>query len=68
MTSPIPVIDLAAANEPNAPAPVLDLIRDATQTVGVIQVVNRGRAAAGHVAGAVEGQGLRGLARGVVPA
>jgi isopenicillin N synthase-like dioxygenase len=42
MTSPIPVIDLAAATGPNAPASVLDLIRDATETVGVIQVVNHG--------------------------
>jgi flavonol synthase len=42
MTSPIPVIDLAAATGPDAHAPVLDLIRDATETVGVIQVVNHG--------------------------
>jgi len=42
MTSPIPVIDLAAVGGPDAPAPVLELIRDATQTVGVIQVVNHG--------------------------
>ena len=42
MTSPIPVIDLAAATGPDVPASVLDLIRDATETVGVIQVVNHG--------------------------
>src|SRR3984885_6376446 len=42
MTSPIPVIDLAAATGPEATASVLDLIRDATETVGVIQVVNHG--------------------------
>ena len=42
MTSPIPVIDLAAATGPDAPAPLLDLIRDATESVGVVQVVNHG--------------------------
>jgi len=42
VTSPIPVIDLAAAARPDAPASVLGLVRDATETVGVIQVVNHG--------------------------
>jgi flavonol synthase len=41
MTSPIPVIDLATATGPDAPA-LLDLIRDATESVGVVQVVNHG--------------------------
>jgi flavonol synthase len=42
MTSPIPVIDLAAATAPDAPRAILDQIREATETVGVIQVVNHG--------------------------
>jgi isopenicillin N synthase-like dioxygenase len=42
MTFSIPVIDLAAAAGPDAPAPVLDQVREATETVGVIQVVNHG--------------------------
>lgn len=42
MTSPIPVIDLAAATAPDAPGEILDRVREATETVGVIQVVNHG--------------------------
>jgi flavonol synthase len=42
MASPVPVIDLAAAAGPDAPASALDLVREATETVGVIQVVNHG--------------------------
>jgi flavonol synthase len=42
MSSAIPVIDLAAATAPGAPGELLDQIREATETVGVIQVVNHG--------------------------
>jgi flavonol synthase len=42
LTSPVPVIDLAAATAPDAPQELLDQIREATETVGVIQVVNHG--------------------------
>jgi flavonol synthase len=42
MSSAIPVIDLAAATAPDAPKELLDQIREATETVGVIQVVNHG--------------------------
>jgi isopenicillin N synthase-like dioxygenase len=42
MTAPIPVIDLAVATAADAPAPIIESIRDATETVGVIQVVNHG--------------------------
>ena len=42
MTSSIPVIDLAAATSPDAPASLLGLVKDATETVGVVQVVNHG--------------------------
>jgi isopenicillin N synthase-like dioxygenase len=42
MTSPIPLIDLAAATRPDAPASLLEQIRAATETVGIIQVVNHG--------------------------
>jgi len=40
--SPVPVIDLAAATRPDAAAAVLDQVRHATETVGVLQVVNHG--------------------------
>jgi isopenicillin N synthase-like dioxygenase len=40
--APIPVVDLAAAAGPVAPASLLDLVCDATEDVGVIQVVNHG--------------------------
>ncbi len=42
MTSVIPVIDLAAATAPDAPQEFLDQIREATETVGIIQVLNHG--------------------------
>ena len=42
MTSTIPVIDLADATAPDAPKDLLDQIREATETVGIIQVVNHG--------------------------
>jgi len=42
MPSPIPVIDLAVATAPDAPPDLLDQIKEATETVGVIQVVNHG--------------------------
>jgi isopenicillin N synthase-like dioxygenase len=42
MTSAIPVIDLAAASAPDAPQELLDQVREATETIGVIQVVNHG--------------------------
>ncbi|HXW43869.1 MAG TPA: 2OG-Fe(II) oxygenase family protein [Streptosporangiaceae bacterium] len=42
MTSPIPVIDLSAATAPDAPRELLDAVREATETVGIIQVVNHG--------------------------
>jgi flavonol synthase len=42
MTSPIPVIDLAAATAPDARSDLLDQVREATETVGIIQVVNHG--------------------------
>jgi flavonol synthase len=42
MSSVIPVIDLAAATAPDAPRELLDQIKEATETVGVIQVVNHG--------------------------
>ena len=42
MTFAIPVIDLAAATAPDAPASLLDLVKDATETIGVVQVVNHG--------------------------
>jgi flavonol synthase len=42
MSSAIPVIDLAAATAPDAPQELLDEIREATEDVGVIQVVNHG--------------------------
>jgi isopenicillin N synthase-like dioxygenase len=42
MTSIIPVIDLAAATAPDAPKELLDQIREATETVGIVQVVNHG--------------------------
>jgi flavonol synthase len=40
--SPIPVVDLAAAEDPAAPRELLDLVKAATETVGIIQVVNHG--------------------------
>jgi flavonol synthase len=46
MTPPVPVIDLAVATAPDAPPDVFDQIREATETVGVIQVVNHGVPAA----------------------
>jgi flavonol synthase len=42
MTLPIPVIDLAAASHPEVPASVLHPIRHATETLGIIHVVNHG--------------------------
>jgi isopenicillin N synthase-like dioxygenase len=42
MPSPIPVIDLAVATAPDVPPDLLDQIKEATETVGVIQVVNHG--------------------------
>jgi isopenicillin N synthase-like dioxygenase len=42
MASPVPVIDLAAAPGPDAPVSALELVRKATETVGVVQVVNHG--------------------------
>jgi flavonol synthase len=42
MTSLIPVIDLAAATAPSPPKEVLDSVKEATETVGIIQVVNHG--------------------------
>ena len=42
MSSPIPVIDLAAATAPGAPAELLDAVKEATETIGIIQVVNHG--------------------------
>src|ERR1700735_4435711 len=42
MTSVIPVIDLAAATAPDAPKELLDQIREATETMGIIQVLNHG--------------------------
>jgi len=42
MTSPIPVVDLAAAIAPDAPGQILETIKEATETVGVIQVINHG--------------------------
>ena len=42
MASVIPVIDLAAATAPDAPQELLDQVREATETVGIIQVVNHG--------------------------
>ena len=42
MTSPIPVIDLAAATAPGAPRDLLDAVKEATETIGIIQVVNHG--------------------------
>jgi flavonol synthase len=42
MTSPIPVIDLAAATAPDAPSELLDAVKEATETVGIIQVINHG--------------------------
>jgi flavonol synthase len=42
MASPVPVIDLAGAAGPDAPASALDLVREATETVGVVQLVNHG--------------------------
>ena len=42
MTFPIPVIDLAAATSPDAPKELLDAVKEATETVGIIQVVNHG--------------------------
>lgn len=40
MTSPVPVIDLAAATDP--PRDLLDEVKTATETVGVVQVLNHG--------------------------
>jgi flavonol synthase len=42
MTTPIPVIDLAAATAPDAPTELLDAVKEATETVGIIQVINHG--------------------------
>jgi flavonol synthase len=42
MTTPIPVIDLAAATAPEAPRELLDAVKEATETVGIIQVINHG--------------------------
>jgi isopenicillin N synthase-like dioxygenase len=42
MASSVPVIDLAAAADPDAPASALDLVREATETTGVVLVVNHG--------------------------
>src|ERR1700740_2823180 len=42
MTSPIPVIDLAAATAPGASREVLDAVKEATETIGIIQVINHG--------------------------
>ncbi len=42
MSSALPVIDLAAATAPDAPRELLEQIKEATETVGVIQVVNHG--------------------------
>jgi flavonol synthase len=42
MTSPIPVIDLAAATAPDAPQELLDAVKEATETIGIIQVINHG--------------------------
>jgi flavonol synthase len=42
MTSPIPVIDLAAATAPGVPGEQLDAVKEATETVGIIQVINHG--------------------------
>ena len=42
MAANVPVIDLAAAAGRDTPASVLDLVRDATETVGVVQLVNHG--------------------------
>jgi isopenicillin N synthase-like dioxygenase len=44
MTSPVPVpvIDLAAATADDPPRELLDQVKEATETVGVIQVVNHG--------------------------
>ena len=42
MTYVIPVIDLAAATAPDAATELLGQIREATETVGIIQVVNHG--------------------------
>ena len=39
MASPVPVIDLAAAVGPDAPASALDLVREATETVGQYDVL-----------------------------
>jgi isopenicillin N synthase-like dioxygenase len=42
MTSPIPVVDLAAATAADAPEELLATVKEATETVGIIQVVNHG--------------------------
>lgn len=42
MTSQTPIIDLAAATAPGAPAELLDAVKEASETVGVIQVINHG--------------------------
>jgi flavonol synthase len=42
MPYPIPVIDLEAATDPDAPQPLLEVIRRATEDVGIIQVINHG--------------------------
>ncbi len=42
MTTPIPVIDLAAATATDAPRELLDAVKEATETVGIIQVTNHG--------------------------
>jgi flavonol synthase len=42
MTHPVPVIDLVAATAPSASGELLDTVKEATEAVGVIQVVNHG--------------------------
>jgi len=42
MSSPIPVIDLSAATGHTSPRDLLDAVKEATETVGVIQVINHG--------------------------
>jgi isopenicillin N synthase-like dioxygenase len=42
MASPIPVIDLAAATGSGEPRALLDTVKEATETVGVVQVIHHG--------------------------